>query len=203
LFGCACCRRFWDLLAEGQAVVVAAERFADGHASFAELEEAGLPASHAIPADAFGHLMGALECLLDPDAINAGHGAAFRLATWADLREQQRLREGPDPAGFGPEAIRSAGERADQAVGRDQCGLIRDIFGNPFRPVAFDPAWRTVAAVAVARAIYDQHHFQELSTLADALEEAGCDNADLLAHLRGPGPHARGCLPVDAVLDKG
>ena len=71
--------------------------------------------------------------------------------------------------------------------------MLRDIFGNPFRPVAFAPAWRSPDAVGLAGAIYAERAFDRLPILADALEEAGCDNADVLAHLRGDGPHVRGC----------
>jgi hypothetical protein len=80
--------------------------------------------------------------------------------------------------------------------------LLRCVFGNPFRPLAFDPAWRTPTAVALAEATYAARDFAGLPVLADALEDAGCDAAELLAHLRGPGPHARGCWALDAVLGK-
>jgi hypothetical protein len=76
------------------------------------------------------------------------------------------------------------------------------IIGNPFRPVAFAPSWRTETAVALAAGIYADRAFDRLPILADALEEAGCDNADVLNHCRGPGPHARGCWVVDGVLGK-
>jgi hypothetical protein len=81
-------------------------------------------------------------------------------------------------------------------------GLFRDIVGNPFRPVAFDPHWRSETAVALAAGIYAERAFDRLPILADALEEAGCDHPDVLAHCRGPGPHARGCWVVDLVLGK-
>jgi hypothetical protein len=42
-----------------------------------------------------------------------------------------------------------------------------------------------------------------LAVLADALEDAGCADPDLLAHLRGPGPHVRGCWALDLVLGNG
>jgi hypothetical protein len=71
--------------------------------------------------------------------------------------------------------------------------LLRDLFGNPFRPVACDPAWRTPSVRRLAEVIYEEGAFDRLPILADALEEAGCDNADILSHLRGPGPHVRGC----------
>jgi hypothetical protein len=70
---------------------------------------------------------------------------------------------------------------------------LRDIFGNPFRPVAFSPAWRTDTTVALARQIYEERDFSAMPILADALEEAGCTTPYLLGHLRGSGPHVRGC----------
>jgi hypothetical protein len=85
---------------------------------------------------------------------------------------------------------------------QDQIILLRDIFGNPFRPVAFNPSWRTTDAVGVARAMYDARDFATMPILADALEDAGCDSADVLAHCRGDGPHVRGCWVVDLVLGK-
>jgi hypothetical protein len=85
---------------------------------------------------------------------------------------------------------------------RRHAEIIRCIVGNPFRPVAFDPRWRTETAVALAAGIYELRAFDRLPILADALEEAGCDHPDVLAHCRGPGPHARGCWVVDGVLGK-
>jgi hypothetical protein len=80
--------------------------------------------------------------------------------------------------------------------------FLRDIFGNPFRPVAVDPGWLTSSVVELARGIYDQKAFDRLPILADALQDAGCDHPDVLAHCRGPGPHVRGCWVVDLVLGK-
>ena len=83
-----------------------------------------------------------------------------------------------------------------------QLTLVRDIFGNPFRPSAFSPAWRTETVVALASAIYAERAFDQLQVLADVLEEAGCEDADMLAHCRGDGPHVRGCWVVDKVLGR-
>ena len=80
--------------------------------------------------------------------------------------------------------------------------LLRDIFGNPFRPVVADPRWLTETAVGIARGIYDDRAFERLPILADALQDAGCENADLLTHCREPGTHVRGCWVVDLVLGK-
>jgi hypothetical protein len=83
-----------------------------------------------------------------------------------------------------------------------QCDLLRCIFGNPFRPVSFDPAWITETAVALAAGIYADRALDRLPILADALEDAGCDHPDVLSHCRGPGAHARGCWVVDGVLGR-
>jgi hypothetical protein len=83
-------------------------------------------------------------------------------------------------------------------------GLLRDIFGNPFRPVVPDPAWRTPPVLTLADAAHKDRVLPAgtldatcLCILGDALEEAGCDKAGILTHLRGPAPHVRGCWVVD------
>ena len=82
--------------------------------------------------------------------------------------------------------------------------LLRDIIGNPFRPVAVDPAWLTSDVLLLARGIYEERAFDRMPILADALQDAGCDSADVLAHCRGANPpHVRGCWVVDLLLGKG
>jgi hypothetical protein len=106
-----------------------------------------------------------------------------------------------------------AAKRAMAAAGGDQAWapghLLRDCFGNPHRPVALDPAWPTPDALALARAAYEGRELPRgtldpatLSVLSDALEEAGCRDGQVLDHLRGPGPHVRGCWVVDLLLGK-
>ncbi len=81
--------------------------------------------------------------------------------------------------------------------------MLRDIFGNPFRPVALDPAWLTADVLALARGIYDERAFERMPILADALQDAGCDNSDVLNHCRGAAQvHVRGCWVVDLLLGK-
>jgi hypothetical protein len=82
--------------------------------------------------------------------------------------------------------------------------------GNPFRPVTLAPGWQTPEVVALAQAAYDQRllpscHLDQarLAVLADAIEDAGCADADLLGHLRAPGPHVRGCWALDLLLCRG
>src|SRR5262249_60325227 len=90
--------------------------------------------------------------------------------------------------------------QARRAEAREQAALIRDILGNPFRPVTFSPAWLTPVVASLAQATYEQRQLStghlnphRLALLSDALEEAGCTDADILSHLRSPGPHVRGC----------
>jgi hypothetical protein len=90
-------------------------------------------------------------------------------------------------------------------AGTTHSSLIRELFGNPFRAVAIDLAWtnRNGGTVArLAQSVYEEQAFDRLPILADALEEAGCNDQDILTHLRGPGPHTRGCWPLDAILGK-
>jgi hypothetical protein len=80
--------------------------------------------------------------------------------------------------------------------------LLRDIFGNPFRPITLDPRWLTSTVLDLARLIYDERAFDRLPILADALMDAGCDSEELLKHCRSEGPHVRGCWVVDLILGK-
>jgi hypothetical protein len=50
--------------------------------------------------------------------------------------------------------------------------------------------------------ILDERAFGGLPILADAVEEAGCTDADILGHLRGPGAHYRGCWALDSLRGK-
>jgi hypothetical protein len=103
-------------------------------------------------------------------------------------------------------AARAAWDAAHAAEQAAQCLLLRDIMGNPFCPVTLDPSWlrwNDGCVPKIAQAIYDERRFSDLPILADALEDAGCDNEDLLEHCRRPGEHVRGCWMVDAILGKG
>jgi hypothetical protein len=80
--------------------------------------------------------------------------------------------------------------------------LILCVLGNPFRPIEINPSWRTPAVLALANAIYEEQRWKDIPVLGDALEEAGCTDADILGHCRRPGEHARGCWLVDLLLTK-
>ena len=84
-----------------------------------------------------------------------------------------------------------------------RCAVLREILGNPFRPVVFAPEWRTSTAIALAAQMYESRDFSPMPILADALQDAGCENEEVLNHCRGPGPHVRGCWVVDQVRSVG
>lgn len=94
----------------------------------------------------------------------------------------------------------SAQERTELEWG----ALVRDIYGpNPFQPIAFSPSWRTDTTLSLARTMYDSRDFSPMPVLADALQDAGCDNTAILDHCRDVNqPHVRGCWVVDLVLGK-
>jgi hypothetical protein len=101
------------------------------------------------------------------------------------------------------------GERRDAPSAAEcaaQADLIRELFGNPFRPVGVNPvwlAWHGGLVVSMARAMYDTRDFRDMRILADALQEAGCADEGLLAHCWSGGGHVRGCWIVDGCLGRG
>lgn len=101
----------------------------------------------------------------------------------------------------------AANEAADAALDpeaekRYQCDVLRCIYGNPFRSVAFDPTWRSDEVLRLAEAIEASWNGAEFSKLAKALVRAGCDQAEVLKHCRGKGPHVHGCWVIDLILSK-
>jgi hypothetical protein len=102
-------------------------------------------------------------------------------------------------------AIRDASQLAESPTAEvaAHAQLLRDIFGNPFRWETFAREWRTDTAVTLARQMYESREFSAMPILADALQDAGCDNEDILTHCRDANlVHVRGCWVVDRVLGK-
>ena len=199
----ACCYRIWDRLNEStRSLLLLAERYCNGTGvSKSELKSQRrlLPEREltsgsveryflrAVRAAAFVHLTephGSYPLL---QAQEAAHSVALAL-----LPDEFRYRNAVD---YWPRA-EWRDERASQTA------LVRDIFGNPFRPVAFAPAWRTDTVKSLAAQMYESRDFSAMPILADALQDAGCDSTDILAHCRSNGPHVRGCWVVDLVLGR-
>lgn len=219
LFACACCRRIWHLFGDEsmKRLIEVSERYLDGAASREEqvaaqeairfrlsvshlaLEqsyvEVATPLTHAVAAA--GLLIADGGLLSQPEGAHrraaiAAHCAAAAVREWVF---QSLTWQGPEDF---YEATLPARE-AEALEKEEQCILLRDIAGNPFRPVVFDPNWRTPVAAGLARAIYEDRSFDHLPILADALMEAECDDAQILAHCRTPEPHAWGCWVLDLV----
>jgi hypothetical protein len=216
LFAVACCRRIWHLLTDERSrkAVEVAERFADGVASGALMRgtraEAGRRAREAAAAALDAPVA---RCLDVPAAAAAWQTA---LLPWgkADERAAEQVALADAGKRAEPWAARSFGQHvdADAAFGvarqqerGHQVGLLRDIFGNPFRPITPVPAWLTWhdgLLASMARRMYDSRDFSDMPVLADALEEAGCQDQNILGHCRSGGQHVRGCWVVDLVLGK-
>jgi hypothetical protein len=140
-----------------------------------------------------------------PPGVRAAMGATERyadgLATEAEMRQYNTAVIAAESADHAAVDCQEPVARRGQEA-RAQAALLREVAGNPFRPVTFSPAWRTDTAVALARQMYDSRDFGAMPILADALQDAGCDSEEVLGHCRGPGPHVRGCWVVDLVLSK-
>jgi hypothetical protein len=130
--------------------------------------------------------------------------AAVADRTALDPARWDREEFADDPTSWLEDLLDNIGDSSEARAPewRWQTALVRDVFGNPFRPLSFDPAWQTPQALALARTAYEERRWEELPLLADALEEAGCDNDAILNHCREQRPHVRGCWVIDLVLAK-
>jgi hypothetical protein len=213
LFACACCRAIWPLITgdPGRQAVVVAERFADGQATLDDLRKVRLASTSPVATAA-----------ADDQAWVAGERTAAAAIEWqasGDAVVHQAVEEAVRNAvarGLGGAARREVRRRAEVQARRElqkacvqnrqrQCDLLRDLFGNLFRPVSLPSAllrWEDGTLVKLALGIYADRRFLDLPILADALEEAGCQESALLAHCRSGGEHARGCWAVDSLLNK-
>jgi hypothetical protein len=190
LFGCALCRRFGKFLAEGPILqaVETAERFADKQASRRQLASARAAVKVQRPRSPAGWVSNAASFV----AAAAARNAAF----WAysTTHEAAHLLYGRSPHETDPYVTWAA-------------DLLRHVVGDPFQRQAVERTllrWNDGAIPALARAAYEARSLPDghldatrLSVLADALEEAACGGQALAEHLRGPGPHVRGCWVVD------
>ncbi|QJW93756.1 hypothetical protein [Frigoriglobus tundricola] len=191
-----------DLLTDPRALGMApaVERYADEPGepeAAAALDAAGEQVELAYdaqqPTRAATHAVAAARNL-----VSATHDSAQIIEMAVGARAAGRAGHEREPDWYECAEYRAAVAAHGLLMGR----LIRDVFGNPFRPVVFSPSWRTGTATALARQMYETRDFSAMPILADALQDAGCDDTDALDHCRGSGPHVRGCWVVDLVLGK-
>jgi hypothetical protein len=135
--------------------------------------------------------------------------AVLRMLAPEDQKELRRLGWPSDESLVPGRILRRVQSDATRerltAVRRTMADLVRDVLGNPLRRPAIDPAWllwNHGAARQIAEQIDTSGNFAELPILADALEDAGCCDGELLQHLRGESVHVPGCWALDAVLGR-
>jgi hypothetical protein len=197
LFGVACCRRIWPLLMDERSrnVVEAAERYAEGNTTAERLEVAWRYAYYEV-----------VQAMPPGGPRWWAAVAAVRAARAEDQQHTQRQR------------VASTVEAAALALadeGGVQAALLRDLIGpEPFRPLpSLAPsvlAWNDGCIVKLATSIYEERTLPQgtldvgrLGVLADALEDAGVTDRDILGHCRQQGAvHVRGCWLLDLLLGK-
>jgi len=186
LFATGCCRRIWPLIPScfHEAVDVA-EAYGDGlvtnkvRKSLEKRLRTRWQELHFGGSAAYA----ALECLKKDVGWHPGSPHSAVQAAW------------------GKESLARQVEICSTEFAA-QAALLRDIIGNPFYRLKVDLAYQTPTVTALATGIYAEQAHDRLPILADALQEAGCEDRNVLDHCRGDGPHARGCWVVDLVLGK-
>lgn len=194
IFACVCARRVMRLIADPlrRQAIETAELVAEGGAPWESLEGARERANTALSQSA-------------TEAVRAAADAARSTAIYAVRNALQQVvaavvrvarAEVSNPA------------EAEEELRRELAGLVRCVFGNPFRPAPFNPSWVTNDVIAVAAATYEYRTLpggtlerDRMDVLSDCLEEAGA-TGPLLEHLRDVGPHVRGCFVVDLLTNR-
>jgi hypothetical protein len=190
LFACARGRSVWRHFTDERSreAILTAERFADGAATFADLL-----AAHRDAADAVNEI---------PLSAGRRDSITRRQAdrNWGAKAAAEVARHAADPEWD----VRTAARVVAWNKGATRYALsnhLRDIF-SPFRSAPFDPAWLTSTVLAMACYAYDSGDFSAMPILADALQDAGCEDEEVLTHCRGESVHVCGCWVLDAILGK-
>ncbi|WP_020470577.1 hypothetical protein [Zavarzinella formosa] len=205
LFACGCCRVVWDWLVSprSQEAVLASEAYADGLCSDEDLHTYNFRAEGAVFAidekeqkyrwEQRGIDIGWLleEDRVEDEEIVCANG--MRISYHA-------ARIAANAAEFATSSFNEFLTHANPEMLSEP--ITRCIFGNPFHLVTIDPAWLTFDVRMIAAGSYEDRAFNRLPILADALQDAGCDNDDILSHLRDDGMHVRGCWALDLILGK-
>jgi hypothetical protein len=203
LLACACCRRLYHLSTDERVwdAVAIAERFADGLVTDAERSNARKSAQQAAQSRA----------VTRRPTLSKSERRTASMAYYATARGATEAAYGVLRLAIEPPIWRAGGHNACdwKAIKTSEtathAAILRDIFGSPFHSLILDPSWLSWndgTIVKLARVIYDECAFERLPILADALEESGCTNPEILNHCRQPGEHVRGCWVVDLILGK-
>jgi hypothetical protein len=227
LFVCACCRRLLPLLTGKlkpagrvcEKALAVSERFADGLADQDELDvlSAGdlyrFTSGPGFLAVQTAYRATYVKIAGDERPMRFGRRLIGHAASeGAEFARVVASRIAGRGSGKSSTARKRAATIQEKSM---QVQLLHDLFGNPCRRSRSRSAkrgrtatlsrWGAVQGGLVwklANSIYAERAFDRLPILADALEEAGCTDAEILGHCRGPGPHLRGCWVVDLLLGK-
>jgi hypothetical protein len=211
LFGVACCRRVWRLLTDERSrkCVDVVELSADGQASRDEVEAAasGAQAAATVAREtaqrSFWSAQGRVAKWRRHAIASAATAAANTAAPTPDIDWAGQIASASSLAAQYAGAGSLGGmTRAHNLEWEAQACLMRELFAFA-EPLISGCGWLTQDVILLAQALYEEKNFADLPILADTLEEAGCNSPELLAHLRGRGPHVLGCWALDAVLKKG
>lgn len=204
LFVACCCRSIWQAMKKkrSRTAVEAVERYAEGLADAEELEARQAAAYGVFEDEPDNTIEQIIAGIASDAALRDFREAANSAIQAADVIAHLAVYGWDNSTD--PTDETQAAYHAKRATERTaQCRLLRDIFGNPFRPGTFNPAWRTSDAMLLAQGIYEDLAFDRMPILADALQDAGCGSEDILNHCRDTNAtHVRGCWVVDLVLDK-
>jgi hypothetical protein len=210
LFACAAARQVWDLLStDARSSVQASERYADGQATRTDQLAATVKRptgsiTAAQLAQAVARAATGLEDEIPPEMLRyqmpidptGAAGFAARAVAARDV--------GPAPPVLPtPHAWHTAWTAAFAAACAIQADYVRDIFPPPRYVPQRDPQWTTSTVLALARQIYETGDFSPVPILADALQDAGCEDEMLLSCCRTRGNiHVRGNWVVDLILGR-
>jgi hypothetical protein len=188
LFACACVRQQWDALRDvrSRRAVEVAECYADGLADEVQRFDAWDEATSVADLDALARAA----------ALTAEADVEYTQGDRADVDLVRAVMQ------LTHVTLTAEGGRVEDDT---RCALLRCLFGprpfdSPPRVADSLRIWDHRTVVRLAETIYEEHAFDLLPVLADALEEAGCTDSAILEHLRGPGPHARGCFALESCL---
>jgi hypothetical protein len=209
LFALACCHRILEYMRDERSrrAVEVSERFAEGVASEEELAQAFddacvVPESDIVDeaTDEFvrHHPNFPTGVFVTAKAADAAFSVCFGTQPVANALLKDTASDVADVV-YGLHGFSHAARTQEMA---EHSCIVRDIFGNPFRPITLDPSLVTPAVTSLATTIYDDRRFDRMPELADALEETGCAQTEILEHCRELGPHVRGCWVIDLLLGK-
>lgn len=187
---------------DGDLAISIAESVADGKTRFRNLElrrPLDRRAEDLRTTAAAGDLAAKLSLEEHEAVLAAGESSARAGALWTIASAKHEFIAVSTSPSM-KQVNRSLRRRVVEQTHQLQADLLREIFGNPFQPVAFDRERLDPALREIARSIYDRRAYEELPILADALGDAGFVPDEIVEHLGGDRPHVRGCWALDAVL---